>query len=346
MEHILRFPDEAVGYLWHDAPAGEEARPIGPAQGVVRVPGGSRLHFAVSDPTRLSCLAPLAPDGLVSVALNKTRVTDADLAALAIFAGLEYLNLSKARAIGDDGVAHLRGLRRLEWLDLYATRVSDAGLPHLGGLSALRRLHLGATRLRGRGLTWLSGLDTLRKLSVEDTRIEDAALTPLTQLPSLQELVLRGTHVTRQGAAEFSRQRPGCTLVGDWEHNEKEADRARQCRLLVTMLVRRIVPRHPISPSMPEDERRAVLRRLFPTGTRLDALAADGTLLADMSFRVDWNLQLDAEDSIGAFLRFVPHQGGVRVTLPGGSRYSVPWLVRRAPERRSALPRGVNRAAN
>lgn len=344
MEHILRFPEETVGYLWHDAPAGEELKPIGPAQGVVQVPPGARVHFEVTDPTQLPCLAPLAPEGLVSLGLNKTRVTDGDLAALAPFQGLTFVNLSGASAMGDEGLAHLQSLRRLEVLNLYATRVSDAGLVHLRQLDALQHLHLGATRVRGSGLQWLSGLKALRRLSLEDTRVEDAALAPLDGVP-LRELVLRGTLVTRLGAAEFDRHRPVCALVGDWDQNERQLGASRRRRRFLSALVHRIVPKHPLAYTLSEEEHLAVLKRLLPPGTRLDAVAADGQEVASMTAGLDWEAEPEPDRSIHDFLLRVPRYGQVGITLPGGSRYTVPWLVDRGPERRGRS-RAVSRTAN
>lgn len=344
MERILRFPDRCVGYLWHDAPAGEELARIGPAEGVVRLSSEARVHFVVTEPTELACLQPLAPDGLVSIALNKTRVTDADLAALAPFEALAHINMSKARAVGDAGIRHLAGLRRLEVLDLYSTRVSDAGLVHLRALESLQHLHLGATRVRGSGLAWLSGLRALRRLSLERTRVDDASLVPLRDLP-LKELVLAETLVTAQGAAEFQQRQPACRVHGYWDHNETALRASQRRRRLLSALVHRIVPKHPVAHTQAEEELLAVLKRLLPAGTRLYALGRDGKAVAGLTTGIDWEADADPERPIYSLLVQVPAAGQVGILMPGGSRYSVPWLVQRGPERRGR-PRPVNRAAN
>lgn len=96
---------------------------------MVRVPEGVRLHVSVTDPACLPCLEPLAPEGFVSLGLNKTRVTTGSRPRSRRLAGLRHLNLSKARAVGDEGLAHPRGLVRLEVLDLYARPSSSTHAP-------------------------------------------------------------------------------------------------------------------------------------------------------------------------------------------------------------------------
>ncbi len=345
MEDILRFPDECVGYLWYDAEPGEALKQFGPARGVLRVPRGTQLHVSIHDPAALPCLLPLAPDGVASMGLNKTGVTGSDLVHLAPFTGLTDLNFSKARALGDDGMVHLAGLRRLTALDLYATRVSDAGVRQLAGLTALRHLHLGATRVCGSGLASLAGLTRLRRLDLSYTRVEDASLLPLSRLP-LEELVLRETFVTAEGVAAFARERPGCRLVGEWEYNEKALETARRRRWMLSALVHRIVPAHPLKPDASEEELLAVVSRLLPSGTRLHAVAADGRGVAGAVATVNWDVDRGWPDgAVREFLRGVPHHGRVGITLPGGSRFAVPWMVKRGPDRRGR-PRPPNRTAN
>ena len=43
----------------------------------------------------------------------------------------------------DAGLVHLKGLTKLQTLDLGSTKVTDAGLVHLKGLTQLQSLELG-----------------------------------------------------------------------------------------------------------------------------------------------------------------------------------------------------------
>jgi hypothetical protein len=57
------------------------------------------------DPEWLRALEPLQPDEVHSVDLSSTSVDDHHLQHLARFTGLRHLHLSKARRIGDAGIA-------------------------------------------------------------------------------------------------------------------------------------------------------------------------------------------------------------------------------------------------
>ena len=50
--------------------------------------------------------------------------------------------------ITDSGLVQLKGLPKLQTLDLDGTKITAAGLAHLKGLTSLQKLNLGGTRLR------------------------------------------------------------------------------------------------------------------------------------------------------------------------------------------------------
>ena len=64
------------------------------------------------------------------VDLNRSQVTDADLAHLSVLTKLEFLNLYDT-AITDAGLEHLKGLTNLNFLMLKQTNVTDAGVVKL-----------------------------------------------------------------------------------------------------------------------------------------------------------------------------------------------------------------------
>jgi len=76
-------------------------------------------------------------------------LTDADLGALADLDALVRLDLSR-NPVGDEGVASLGGLRHLEYLNLYGTRVTGRSLDRLTALPSLQRLYV-----------WDTGIDSL-----------------------------------------------------------------------------------------------------------------------------------------------------------------------------------------
>ncbi len=99
----------------------------------------------------------------------------------------------------DTGLAHVKGLTRLETLTLSQTQLSDAGLVHLKGLTSLTTLHLGDTQITGAGLVHVKDLTRLVELYLVGTQITDAGLEHLKGLTSLTELWLSQTEVTDTG---------------------------------------------------------------------------------------------------------------------------------------------------
>jgi len=54
--------------------------------------------------------------------------------------------------ITDAGLAHLAGLRRLQWLQLNDTMITDAGLIHLRNMSNLTKLNVNDTYVTEEGV--------------------------------------------------------------------------------------------------------------------------------------------------------------------------------------------------
>ena len=88
------------------------------------------------------------------VGLENTDVTDADLVALKGLPRLESLDLSFT-TVGDDGLANLEKLTELRWLYLAGTNVTDDGLVHLKTLHRLHELDLTGTRVTDAGMNSL-----------------------------------------------------------------------------------------------------------------------------------------------------------------------------------------------
>jgi imidazolonepropionase-like amidohydrolase len=136
---------------------------------------------------------------VVKIDLNNTKVTDADLAILEEFPGLESLDL-RITQIGDEGVAHLRTLRWLKHVNLFRTNLSDKGMESLRGLIDLETLLIGGTKVTDAGLANLERLAKLRKISVFRTAISDAGLPTLVKLPSLEVLLIGESGISEDSA--------------------------------------------------------------------------------------------------------------------------------------------------
>lgn len=102
----------------------------------------------------LQALQPIARN-IHTLDLTRTRLSDDDLAPLATMVNLVRLDLKRNNTLTDAALLPLKGLTRLEYLNLYGTKVTDAGLAHLAGLKNLRNLYLFETQCTAEGASRL-----------------------------------------------------------------------------------------------------------------------------------------------------------------------------------------------
>jgi hypothetical protein len=112
----------------------------------------------------------------------------------------------------DAGLVHLKGLAKLNGLDLSHTPITDTGLVHLKGLTKLNNLYLHLTQITDAGLVHLKGLTKLQSLDFSYTRITDAGLEHLKGLTNLGRLNLRDTQVTAEGVKKLQEALPNCKI--------------------------------------------------------------------------------------------------------------------------------------
>ena len=125
------------------------------------------------------------------------HVLDSDLELLKPFAKLKWLQLDRSQA-ADSGLAHLRGLSRLEFLSLCSTQVNDEGLKLLGELPELRQLQLVDTKVTDAGVQYLRKFSNLESLTLQGTDVSDRGLPLLGANSELRELQL-GASITDNG---------------------------------------------------------------------------------------------------------------------------------------------------
>ena len=140
------------------------------------------------------------------------KITDAGLAHIKGLTRLQRLWLVNA-PVTDAGLAHLKGLAQLRELEINGTKITDAGLTHFQGLSQLAFLSLNDTKVGDAGLVHLQGLCQLISLRLDDTKITDAGLVYLQGLSQLQELHIANTKVTEQGVKKLQQALPNCKIV-------------------------------------------------------------------------------------------------------------------------------------
>jgi hypothetical protein len=111
--------------------------------------------------------------------------------------------------VTNDGLAPLKEISGLIWLNLRGTKITDDGLSHLAGIKTLARLHLEKTGVTDAGLAHLSGLENLEYLNLYGTKVTNAGLAHLKGLTKLKKLYLWQTEVTKEGADELIAAIPG-----------------------------------------------------------------------------------------------------------------------------------------
>jgi hypothetical protein len=145
-------------------------------------------------------------DKLVSVVLERTAVTDADLGRIAPMIRADdqvsRLVLGHTR-FGDAGLAHLKHLTGLTWLYLEDTDTSDAGLTHLKDLTNLVGLTLENTGVGDEGMKILAGMPKLAWLTLGNTQVGDGGLGRLSGLHRLEVLTLENTPITDASLAHL-----------------------------------------------------------------------------------------------------------------------------------------------
>ena len=103
----------------------------------------------------------------------------------------------------DDGLALVKEIENLVWLNLANTKITDGGLAHLSDLKLLTRLHLEKTGIGDAGLAHLGKLENLEYLNLYGTQVSDAGLEHLKGLKALKKLYLWQSQATAEGAAKL-----------------------------------------------------------------------------------------------------------------------------------------------
>jgi hypothetical protein len=156
--------------------------------------------------------------GIKFPAQQESPLTDSGMRYLEAecFANVNTVHLAGSK-ITDAGLDSLKGMSKLQELDLDLTAITDAGLAKLQGLTQLKRLRLRGTKITDQGIGYLEPLKNLEDLDLgniqENSQITDAALSKLKGLDNLRMLHLDGTKVTDEGLKSL-RDLPKLTLVG------------------------------------------------------------------------------------------------------------------------------------
>lgn len=131
--------------------------------------------------------------GLQMLTLEGTGVTDKGMERLRALRSLKALLLVGERSVGSAGLAVLKDLPALEYLDLY-TGVTDAGLKEVAQADSLRWLQIRTGGFWGPGLAELARMSRLERLCLwGDVPITDRHIAYLERLTQIKGLTLWGS---------------------------------------------------------------------------------------------------------------------------------------------------------
>jgi Leucine-rich repeat (LRR) protein len=151
--------------------------------------------------------------GLTALDLSLTRVTDQGMQELRALPGIVDLNLRFAEYVTDEGLAAIKGWRKLKRLVLHGTKVSDTALEHIAAISTIETLDLGSVMLTDVALERLTALPNLKALTIGGNELGDSGLQALRQMPGLTYLDLSGRQGTDSNVWAISMSDVGLEAV-------------------------------------------------------------------------------------------------------------------------------------
>lgn len=155
------------------------------------------------------CLGDEPFQKVVRVVLSAGRYRDADLALLEDFPGLRSVSLFNCSNITNDGLKHLSYHSNLTELNVYRHKgISDEGVAHLRGLTRLETLHLDGSSVTDAGLDHLLDMTRLQELDIDGTPVSNAGIVKLGALPALKRVFVQNSRTTDEGAAALKRVLP------------------------------------------------------------------------------------------------------------------------------------------
>ncbi|MBI2803385.1 MAG: hypothetical protein HYX68_00195 [Planctomycetes bacterium] len=155
---------------------------------------------------------------LVALSLINTEITDDGLRHLKNLKRLRWLSLSGCKKVTDKGLAHLKNLTSLEDLNLEVTKTTAEGMVHLKNLKKLRRVRLSSysnfleiekpqlpAKKKIVGLKHFAKMTELRMLDARSYGASDDDLKYLSKMTRLEELNLCYTRVSDKGLEHLAR---------------------------------------------------------------------------------------------------------------------------------------------
>lgn len=162
-------------------------------------------EWPMADDSLLRELAGI--DGLQSLNLDRTPVTDAGIAAIGRLPGLKSLSLTRTRLSGESVEMIVDQFPGLVHLRLDETTIGP-GVPALARSENLQQLSLYRVPVTSPMCKELAKITTLRDLSLDQSMITDDGLGPLAKLTNLHRLSIWQCAVTDKALEKFAKSRP------------------------------------------------------------------------------------------------------------------------------------------
>ena len=145
--------------------------------------------------------------------LSLTRITDQGMQELEDLPNIVELDLRFTEYVTDEGLAAIKGWKKLEKLNIHGTKISDTTLEHISGITTIESLDVGSSMVTDVGLEQLSSLPKLRELTIGGNELGDAGLQALRLLPGLTYLDLNGRQGTDSNVWTISMSDRGLEAV-------------------------------------------------------------------------------------------------------------------------------------
>lgn len=162
--------------------------------------GDAVTRIDLDDASDLENVLPLLNEfpEVESLSLSNPKFTGRHAAHLAGLKNLQNLNLFRSR-IDDDALKHVAPLKYLRSVPMGYSLVTDVGLKTIGGMTQLEYVGLRGDNVTDAGLAHLSKLADLTGLNLCETKVTDAGLKQLVAFPQLRDLYLHTTGITDAG---------------------------------------------------------------------------------------------------------------------------------------------------
>src|SRR5262249_30160375 len=115
--------------------------------------------------------------------------------------------------VTDEGLAAIKGWRKLRRLNVHGTKISDTTMEHIAGITTLEELDAGSAMITDVGLERLTSMPNLKRLTIGGNKLGDGGLQALREMPGITYLDLNGRQGTDANVWAISMSERGLDAV-------------------------------------------------------------------------------------------------------------------------------------